>query len=163
STTFCTSACFSSCETEPGSFLRGDDQYSVYAGTGASLTSTFFATALARATSAATFVIRLISSSLTIGLLAKPQTPLSITRTPKPPAPGRPPARARPPPPPPRPPRPPPNPPKPPESAPAVLSLDPLALTGVLTLRVKRMSAYVQPARLASPSAMSARPLNDEV
>jgi hypothetical protein len=31
-------------------------------------------------------VIRRISSSVTIGLLAKPQTPLWMTRTPKPPA-----------------------------------------------------------------------------
>jgi hypothetical protein len=66
----------SSVEIEPGSFLSGVAQYSVYAGTGASFTSTFFATALALATSAAMPVIRLISDSLTMGLLAKPQTPL---------------------------------------------------------------------------------------
>jgi hypothetical protein len=48
-------------------------------------TSRFFAIALARATSEATRVIRTSSSSVTIGLLAKPQTPLWITRTPKPP------------------------------------------------------------------------------
>jgi hypothetical protein len=93
---------------------------------------------------------------VTIGLLAKPQTPLWITRTPKPAAPGRPPARA-PPPRPPRPPRPPPNPPS------AVRSLPPLALTLLFTLRVKRTSAYVQPTFFASPSAMSDSPLNCEV
>src|SRR6267142_2025674 len=34
STTFWTSACFSSCDTDAGSFFIGDDQYSVYDGTG---------------------------------------------------------------------------------------------------------------------------------
>jgi hypothetical protein len=42
--------------------------------------------ALARATSVATARDARISSSVTIGLLANPQTPLWITRTPKPPA-----------------------------------------------------------------------------
>src|SRR6266550_4362162 len=85
-----------------------------------------------------------------------------MTRTPKPAAP-RPPARPRPPPPRPPPPRPP-RPPKPPKSPPvSERSFEPLALTPLLTLRVNRTSAYVQPARFASPSAMSARPLNDEV
>src|SRR3954464_9057251 len=60
-------------------------------------------------------VIRRISSSVTIGLLANPHTPLWITRTPNPAAPGRPPARA--PPPRPAPPRPPPPPaPRPPRA-----------------------------------------------
>src|SRR4051794_2499178 len=123
--------------------------------------SVFLAIALALATSAATCVMRRISSSVTIGLLAKPQTPLWMTRTPKPPAPGRPPARAPPPrPAPPRPPRPPPNP--APASAPE-RSLLPLALTLLFTLRVKRMSAYVQPAVFAVASAASASPLNVEV
>src|SRR5206468_225803 len=54
------------------------------AGTGASCTSRFFAIALARATSVAMPVTRLISSGLTNGLLAKPHTPLWITRTPNP-------------------------------------------------------------------------------
>jgi len=76
STTFWTYACLSSCDTEAGSFVIGVDQYSVYAGTAASFTSTFFATALALAMSAAMRVIRRISSSVTIGLLANPQTPL---------------------------------------------------------------------------------------
>ena len=76
STTFCTNACFSSVETDEGSVFMGEDQYSVYAGTGASFTSTFFAIALAFATSAAIRAMRRISSSVTIGLLAKPQTPL---------------------------------------------------------------------------------------
>src|SRR3954464_13723808 len=121
--------------------------------------------------------MRTNSSSVTIGLLAKPHTPLWITRTPKPAAPGRPPARAPPPrPAPPRPPRPPPaappppppppRPPRPPPPNPAAAasrSLPPLALTPVLTLRVKRTSAYEQPAFFASPSTMSASPLNDEV
>ena len=49
---------------------------SVYAGTGASRTSTFLAIALALATSVAISVMRRISSSVTIGLLANPQTPL---------------------------------------------------------------------------------------
>jgi hypothetical protein len=40
------------------------------------VTSTFFAIALAWAISAAIFVMRVISSSVTMGLLAKPQTPL---------------------------------------------------------------------------------------
>jgi hypothetical protein len=40
------------------------------------LTSTFFATALAFAMSAAIRVMRRISSSVTIGLLANPHTPL---------------------------------------------------------------------------------------
>ncbi len=122
--------------------------------------SVFFATALALATSAAMRVMRFNSSSVTIGLLAKPHTPLWITRTPKPAAPGRPPARAPPPrPAPPRPPRPPPNPPPPS----AARSLPPVALTPELTLRVKRTSAYEQPTRFASPSTMSASPLNEEV
>src|SRR5207244_9178412 len=99
-----------------------------------------------------------ISSSVTIGLLANPQTPLCTTRTPKPAAPGRPPARAPPPrPAPPRPPRPPPNPPS------ALRSLPPLALTPLVTLRVNRMSTYVQPAFFASPSATSDSPLNIDV
>src|SRR5580765_1593897 len=121
--------------------------------------SVFFATALALATSAAIRVMRFNSSSVTIGLLANPQTPLWITRTPKPAAPGRPPARA--PPPRPAPPRPPRPPPKPPPSA--LRSLPPLALTPELTLRVKRTSAYEQPAFFASPSTMSASPLKVEV
>ena len=41
-----------------------------------SVMSVFFATALARATSAAMRVIRRSSSSVTIGLLANPHTPL---------------------------------------------------------------------------------------
>src|SRR5262245_48409749 len=76
STIFCTNACFSSCGTAAGSFVTGVDQYCVYAGTGASLTSTFFATALAFAMSAAMRVMRRISSSVTFGLLANPHTPL---------------------------------------------------------------------------------------
>src|SRR3954464_1379734 len=95
--------------------------------------------------------MRTSSPGVTIGLRATPQTPLWITRTPNPAAPGRPPARAPPPrPAPPRPPRPPPNPPPS-----AFLSLPPLALTPLVTLRVKRISAYLQPAFFASPSAMS--------
>src|SRR5262249_34940299 len=100
--------------------------------------------------------MRRISSSVTIGLLAKPQTPPWITRTPNPAAP-LPPARRLPPPPPRPQPRPPPNP------AAASRSGPPLALTPLLTLRVKRMSAYEQPAAFASASAASARPLNDDV
>src|SRR3954469_6311272 len=92
--------------------------YSEYGGTGASLMSVFLAMALARATSAAIFEIRRISSSVTIGLLAKPHTPLWITRTPKPAAPRSrtvaPPPPRPPNPPPPPPPRPPPPPPPPP-------------------------------------------------
>src|SRR5262245_25243955 len=76
STTFWTNACFTSCATDDGSFAIGVDQYSVYAETGASLTSTFFATALALAMSAAMRVIRRISSSVTIGLQAKHTTSL---------------------------------------------------------------------------------------
>src|SRR5471032_1136778 len=84
-----------------------------------------------------------------------------MTRTPNPAAPGRPPAR--PPPPRPAPPRPP-RPPPPPNPPPSVLrSPPPLALTPELTLRVKRTSAYEQPARFASPSTRSASPLNLEV
>src|SRR4029453_10434082 len=65
--------------------------------------------------------MRRISSSVTIGLLAKPQVPLWITRTPKPAAPVRPaaPRPPRPPPPPPKPPPPKPPPPPPPAPAPA--------------------------------------------
>ena len=40
--------------------------------------------ALALATSVASSTMRVISSGATIGLLAKPHTPLWITRTPKP-------------------------------------------------------------------------------
>src|SRR5262245_49998763 len=79
-----------------------------------------------------------------------------MTRTPNPAAP----RLARPPRPPPRPPRPP-RPPKPPPS-PALRSLPPLALTPLFTLRVKRMSAYEQPAFFASPSATSDSPLNGD-
>src|SRR5262245_48814514 len=78
-----------------------------------------------------------------------------MTRTPKPAAP----RFARPPRPPPRPP--PPRPPRPPPS-PSLRSLPPLALTPLLTLRVKRMSAYVQPIFFASPSATSENPLNGD-
>src|SRR5581483_1547262 len=121
--------------------------------------SVFFAIALALATSAAMRVMRRISSSVTIGLLANPHTPLWITRTPNPAAPR--PAPRRLPAPPPRPNPPPRPPPNPPPSA--LRSGPPFALTLLLTLRVNRMSAYVQPIRFASPSAMSDRPLNVEV
>src|SRR3954453_17211623 len=82
--------------------------------------SVFLAIALALATSVAIRVMRRISSSVTIGLLAKPHVPLWMTRTPKPAAPTRPPPPRPPrplPPPPPRPP--PPPPPAPPASPPA--------------------------------------------
>src|SRR3954454_24994777 len=86
--------------------------------------SVFLAIALALATSGASRVMRLISSSVTIGLLAKPQTPLWITRTPKPAAPRSrtvaPPPPLPPNPPPPRPPPadpPPPGTPAPPAAA----------------------------------------------
>src|SRR4051812_14661999 len=93
-----------------------------------------------------------------MGLLANPKTREGMPRTPNPAAPGRPPARAPPPrPAPPRPPRPPPNPPA------ASRSVPPVALTPVLTLRVKRTSAYEQPTFFASPRTMSESPLNDEV
>src|SRR4029077_16958371 len=50
----------------------------------------------------------------------------------------------------------------PPSPASALRSLLPLALTPLLTLRVKRMSAYEQPAFLPSPSAPSDSPLNGD-
>ncbi len=78
------SSTFSSSGTDHGSFSNGICQYSSYFSTGASRTSVFFATALARAMSVATPATRLISSGVTTGLLAKPQTPLWMTRTPKP-------------------------------------------------------------------------------
>src|SRR3954466_12557867 len=87
-------------------------------------------------------VMRTSSSGVTIGLLANPQTPLWITRTPKPAAPGRPPARAPPPrPAPPRPPRPPP--PNPPPAA-----ADPAA-GGVTIAAAARVDAGVDAAREA--------------
>ena len=125
--------------------------------------------ALALATSVATRVMRRISSSVTIGLLAKPQTPLWITRTPNPAASLLPaPAPALPPPNPPKPPRPPPRPPppRPPRPPPpnpprsSASRLPPFAFTPRLVLRVNRMSAYVHPPRRASSSATSDRPLN---
>ena len=78
------SSTFSSSGTVHGSFSIGICQNSSYASTGASCTSIFFATALALAISVAMPVTRLISSGVTIGLLENPQTPLWITRTPKP-------------------------------------------------------------------------------
>ena len=78
------SSTFSSSGTVHGSFSNGICQYSSYFSTGASRTSVFFATALARAISVAMPVTRLISSGVTTGLLEKPQTPLWMTRTPKP-------------------------------------------------------------------------------
>ena len=78
--------------------------------------------------------------------------------------PAPPPRPPKPPPPPPRPPpRPPPPPPNPPASGCArrVTGARRRALTpGSVIVRVKRMSAYEQPAVFASASAMSARPLN---
>jgi hypothetical protein len=76
-------------------------------------------TALALATSVACAVIFLISASVTNGLLAKPHTPLWITRTPKPALVSMPPA------------------PKPNES----VTMRSRTATLSLTLRVKRMSA----------------------
>jgi hypothetical protein len=107
-------------------------------------------------------VMRRISSSVTIGLLAKPQTPLWITRTPKPAASLAAGAGAR-------------AAPKPLRRA-ATAAPAPAArrarrrsgraprlrgcccreaLTPRFVLRVKRMSAYVQPAFFASARAMS--------
>jgi hypothetical protein len=93
---------------------------------------------------------------VTIGLLAKPQTPRGSRAR----QPGRR-ANASAAAPPPRPETaasaaaaaesPPPSPPRP---------LLPFAFTPLLVACVKRTSAYVQPRRFASPSAMSARPLN---
>src|SRR3954447_25826476 len=93
-------------------------------------------------------VMRLISSGVTIGLLAKPQTPLWITRTPKPAAPGRPPARA----PPPRPPRPPPPPPAP---APAPAAAESAAV-GVAVAAAARVDAAVDAAREADVGVAAA-------
>src|SRR4029077_14951811 len=84
-------------------------------------TSVILAMALAFATSGAIRLMRRISCSVTIGLLAKPHVPLWMTRTPKPAAPARPP--------PPRPPRTPPTaPPAPaPPAAPAAPAAAPTA------------------------------------
>src|SRR3954465_729455 len=96
--------------------------------------------------SAAMRVIRRISSSLTIGLLRNPQTPLWMTRTPNPAAPGRPPARAPPPrPAPPRPPRPPP--PNPPAAS---RPLPPAPLTPLLPLRPRGGAAPPPAGRVAA-------------
>jgi hypothetical protein len=100
-------------------------------------------------------VMRRSSSSVTIGLLANPQTPLWITRTPKPAAPGRPPARA-----------PPPRPAPPGRRAAA----EPAAVS-VAIAAAGRVHAGADAARethvgmraadlFASPSTMSASPLN---
>src|SRR6185436_13692847 len=124
---------FSSSGTDHGSFSTSTCQNWSYAGTGASWTSRFFATALARATSAATAVTRLISSGVTSGLLAKPHTPLWMTRTPNPYV-----SVASPP----------PNPPPPRRIRPLRTPID------CARLRVKRISAYEQPRRFVSPSAM---------
>ena len=78
------SSTFSSSGTVHGSFSIGICQNSSYFSTGARRTSVFLAIALALATSVARPATRLISSGVTTGLLAKPQTPLWITRTPKP-------------------------------------------------------------------------------
>src|SRR6266850_3088175 len=126
------SSTFSSSGTDHGSCSIGTCQNSSYFGTGASWTSRFFATALAFATSVAIAVTRVISSGDTFGLLAKPQTPLWMTRTPKPYV-----SVASPP----------PNPPPPRRIRPLRTAID------CARLRVKRMSAYEQPSRLASPSA----------
>src|SRR4029453_12989663 len=87
----------------------------------------------ARATSTATPATRLISSGVTSGLLAKPHTPLWMTRTPNPYV-----SVASPP----------PNPPPPRRISPLRTPID------CARLRVNRMSAYEQPRRFASPSAM---------
>src|SRR4029450_12675298 len=123
---------FSSSGTDHGSFSISTCQNWSYAGTGASWTSRFFATALARATSTATPATRLISSGVTSGLLAKPHTPLWITRTPNPYV-----SVASPP----------PNPPPPRRICPLRTPSD------CTRLRVNRMSEYEQPSRLASASA----------
>ncbi len=94
-------------------------------------------TALAFATSAAWAVIFRISFSVTSGLLAKPQTPPWMTRTPKPALSSRP------------------RPPNPNES----VTMRSRTATLSFTLRVNRMSAYEQPMRFASDRAMSDRPL----
>src|SRR5262245_35271596 len=80
STTFCTSDCLSSCDTVVGSFVSGDDQYTWYAGTGASFRSTFFAIALAFAMSEAMRVMRRISFSETIRVHGKHQTSRDFDR-----------------------------------------------------------------------------------
>ena len=131
----------------------------MYAGTGASFTSTFFATVLACAMSAAMRVMRRISSSVMIGLLANPHDAAVDHADAEAGGAGAPrvrPGRRRdrrvrqtrraP----------------PPSPATALRSLLPLALTPLLTLRVKRMSAYEQPAFFASPSATSDSPLNGD-
>ena len=76
STTDCAYACLSVCDIVRGSLTIGVFQFTWYAGTGHSCTSRFFAIELAFATVTAMPVMRLSSSSVTIGLLANPQTPL---------------------------------------------------------------------------------------
>src|SRR5207237_1302943 len=115
-------------------------------------------------------VMRRISSSVTMGELAKPHTPLCTTRTPKPAASrsasvGNPLNALAPPPRPPRPPPPPPPPPPaprppPPAPRPVPATLNAAIPPGGLSVIVKRTSAYVQPPFFASARTISERPLN---
>ncbi len=69
-------AILSSSDTLSGLMRTGTAQWSTWLGVGASVTSKRLLTALALATSVACAATFLISSSVTNGLLAKPQTPL---------------------------------------------------------------------------------------